>query len=299
LQFRPFRRNRRGSGSIASSTSAAAEVWVLDPIKREQRALDAISRSAFASPFWRGYAMAERRLGSATRKRRTVTSTPGRQRTVMNLPKSAPRTPSLARTKMLKLLGPGLLFACTKDHRKPDGASVRVMKFAPASSGDRELTFAVRAGRLLQQIWVGGRGGAVVDQLFVDWRHSSMPDDVFFLIVMSRWAIARAFLAASATSAGEKLAAFLQAAAVKIYRSTLRYGPLDPDAEQGLIERLDASLGFPSADTVRLIESCRRFAADVATPQAVIAGCGNRVPSQGVLRDEGLARSLSRTAGAI
>jgi hypothetical protein len=82
-----------------------------------------------------------------------------------------------------------MLFACTKDHRKPDGSSVRLMAFAPGSSGDRELTFAVRAGRLLQQVWVGGRGGAVVDQLFVDSRHSSMPDDVFFLIVMSRWAM--------------------------------------------------------------------------------------------------------------
>jgi urease accessory protein UreF len=91
-----------------------------------------------------------------------------------------------------------------------------------------------------------------------------MPDDLFFLIVMSRWAIARAFFAASAMSARDKLATFLQASAVKIYRSTLRYGPLDSTAEQRFMERLDASLGFPIADTASLIESCRRFAGAVA-----------------------------------
>ncbi len=153
-----------------------------------------------------------------------------------------------------------MLFACTKEHRKPDGGSVKLMAFAPDSTGDRELTFAVRAGRLLQQIWGGGRNGALVDHLSIDPRHSSMPDDVFFLIVMSRWAIARAFLSASATSARDKLSTILQESAVKIYRSTLRFGPLDADAEQRFVERLDASLGFPKSDTSKLIEHCRRFA---------------------------------------
>ena len=153
-----------------------------------------------------------------------------------------------------------MLFACTKQHPKSDGTSVRLMAFAPGSNRDRELTFAVRAGRLLQQIWVGGRDGAIVDHLPIDLRHSSMPDDVFFLIVMSRWAIARAFIAASATAGPDKLATFLQASAVKIYRSTLRYGPLDSDAERRFIERLDASLGFPVAETASLIVNCRRFA---------------------------------------
>ena len=156
-----------------------------------------------------------------------------------------------------------MLFACTKKHRKPDGSSVKLMDFAPGSTRERELTFAVRAGRLLQQIWTGVREGPLVDHLPIDSRHASMPDDVFFLIVMSRWAIARAFLAASATSAGDKLSTILQASAVNIYRSTLRYGPVDADAEQRFIERLDASLGFHQSDTNKLIEHCRQFAAAV------------------------------------
>ena len=159
-----------------------------------------------------------------------------------------------------------MLFACTKEHRKPDGSSVRLMAFAPDTTGDRELTFAVRAGRLLQRIWVGGGSvsRALVDHLPMDTRHSSMPDDMFFLIVISRWAIARAFLAASGTVAGGNLATLLQASAVKIFRSTLRFGPVDADAEQRFIERLDKSLNFPDADTTRLIEHCRGFAIAVS-----------------------------------
>jgi len=152
-----------------------------------------------------------------------------------------------------------MLFSCRKEHPMSDGRSVRLMAFAPEQNVDRNLTFAVRAGRLLQQIWVGGHDGPIIDRLLVDYRHSSMPDDVFYLIAMSRWAIARAVAATGATSMGKKLTPFLQAAAIKIYRSALRYGPLNPEAERLTIEKLDSSVGFSSADTAKLTESCRQF----------------------------------------
>jgi hypothetical protein len=87
---------------------------------------------------------------------------------------------------------------------------------------------------------------------------------MFFLIVISRWAIVRAFLAVSATSTGDRLKPILHAAAVKIYRSTLRFGPLDPEAEQRSIAGLDARLGYSTTETTKLIENCRKFAAVVA-----------------------------------
>lgn len=166
-----------------------------------------------------------------------------------------------------------MIFACCKEHRLADGRSVRLMAFAPEQNVDRDLTFAVRAGRLLQQIWVGGHDGPIIDRLLVDYRHSSMPDDVFYLIAMSRWAITRAFAATSATPAGDKLAPFLHAAALKIYRSTLRYGPVEPAAEQRFIEKLDASLGFSSRDTAKLICYCRQFAQS-AVPQLDVRSGG-------------------------
>jgi hypothetical protein len=78
---------------------------------------------------------------------------------------------------------------------------------------------------------------------------------------------AACFLAASATSVRDKLSTFLQASAVKIYRSTLRYGPLDADAEMRFIERLDYSLDFPQSDTVKQTEYCQRFVAVVGPRQ--------------------------------
>jgi hypothetical protein len=151
------------------------------------------------------------------------------------------------------------------------------MAFAPEENVD--LTFAVRAGRLLRQIWVEGLDGPIIDRLLVDYRHSSMPDDVFYLIVMSRWAITRAFAATSATPSGDTLAPFLHAAALKIYRSTLRYGPVDPAAEQRFIEKLDASLGFSSGDTARLIGCCRQFAQS-AMPQLDVRSKGAALRSK-------------------
>lgn len=158
-----------------------------------------------------------------------------------------------------------MLFACCKEHRLADGRSVRLMAFAPENNLDRDLVFAVRAGRLLHQIWIWGQEGPIIDRLVVDYRYSSMPDDVFYLIVMSRWAIAKAFIATSGSSAGKTLAPLLHAAALKIYRSTLRYGPLDFVAEQRFIEKLDGSLGFSKADTEKLIDQCRLFAAATQT----------------------------------
>ena len=54
-------------------------------------------------------------------------------------------------------------------------------------------------------------------------------------------------------------------AAVKIFRSTARFGPIDAEAERRFIARLDLSLGFSGAETNSLIENCRRFAATVET----------------------------------
>jgi hypothetical protein len=166
-----------------------------------------------------------------------------------------------------------MIFACCKEHRLADGKSVRLMAFAPEKNVNRDLTFAVRAGRLLQQIWVGGHDGPIIDRLLVDYRHASMPDDVFYLIAISRWAITRAFAATSATPVGTTLSPYLHAAALKIYRSTLRYGPLDPTAERRSIEKLDASLGFSSGDTAKLIGYCRRFAQSAVLQPDVRSGC--------------------------
>jgi hypothetical protein len=156
-----------------------------------------------------------------------------------------------------------MLFACIKDHETETGSSVKLMTFAPQSGVDRKLTFAVSAGRILQAIWIGGSSGAVIDKLEWDHRLSSMPDDVFFLIVMSRWAVARAWLATMESASKDGLGKILQALAVKLYQSSARFGPLDADAEHAFIAKLDAALGFGASETERLVRDCRKFAAQV------------------------------------
>lgn len=157
-----------------------------------------------------------------------------------------------------------MVFACTKDHHRTEGAPVRLMAFAPGSNLDRELAFAVRAGRILQTIWVGGRTGPLIDRLDLDHRQNPIPDDLFFLIVMSRWTIARACLSTMDGVGNEHLGKILQTMAVKIYQASSRYGPLDGESEYGFIAKLDESLGFSEAETRKLVGDCRRFAATVS-----------------------------------
>ena len=157
-----------------------------------------------------------------------------------------------------------MLFACTKDHPKPDGTSTRLMAFAPGSTSDRGVTFAVEAGRILQSLWVGGRDGPIIDKLEIDRRHGSVTDDVFFLIVISRWAIARACLATMDGPRKDGLGKILQATAAKIYWASSQYGPFDAEAEYRFITKLDKAHGFSETETGQLIRDCRRFAAMVA-----------------------------------
>lgn len=157
-----------------------------------------------------------------------------------------------------------MVFACTKDHHRPEGAPVRLMTLAPGSNSDRELAFAVRAGRILQSIWVGGRNGRLIDRLDLDHRQNPIPDDLFFFIIISRWAITRACLSAMDGAGNDHLGKILQAMAVKIYQASSMYGPLNEEAEYGFIAKLDGSLGFSESETKKLVGDCRRFAATVS-----------------------------------
>jgi hypothetical protein len=159
-----------------------------------------------------------------------------------------------------------MLFGCKKEHRKADGSIVRLMELAPTTRARDELSFATAAGRILQRIWGGGGHRALADLLKVPAHRASMSDDYFILIVMSRWAIARAYLAVAAVPALGKLSQILLIAAATIYRSTQRFGSIDGEAERRLIEGLESTLGFSPSDTSVLIDQCRTFAARLEAP---------------------------------
>ena len=156
-----------------------------------------------------------------------------------------------------------MLFACTRDYRTSDGTSVKLMHFVREVMAD-DVTFDDKAMRLLKKIWIGGDNDAarLVNHLPAGPRDEPMLDDIFVLIAMSRWAIVRVFLAVSATRAGSRRAAFVEKLAVKIYRSSFRYGPVHTESEREIIGKLDASLGYEMNKTKNLIEQCRKFAAE-------------------------------------
>lgn len=150
-----------------------------------------------------------------------------------------------------------MLYGCTFDHLGPDGEKARLMVLAPHDDADREYSFALRIARMLKMIWVGFTGDAIVDHIRIDVRYETLPDDLFGLVVMSRWGIARAFIAATASD--ERLKSRIGSTAAQIYLATARLGPIDPEAEKRIIAQLDSSLGFSEADTETLIRYCREL----------------------------------------
>ena len=156
-----------------------------------------------------------------------------------------------------------MLFACTRDYRTSDGTRVKLMRFVQEVRAD-DVTFDDKAMRLLKKIWIGGDNDVapLVNHLPAGPRDEPMLDDIFVLIVMSRWAIVRVFLAVSATRAGNRRSEFVGKLAEKIYRSSFRYGPVHTESEREIIGKLDASLGFEMNETTDLNEQCRKFAAE-------------------------------------
>ena len=152
--------------------------------------------------------------------------------------------------------------ACAKDHLLRDGTRVRLMRIAPESRGGRELTFAYRAWQVLKPIWIGSRDAApLLDHLRIDHYHESMPAEDSVLIAMSRWAVARAFLSASASKPGKGIAKALGNYGVIIFRSSIPFHSLvNTESEQRFFGDLDASLGLQKNDTDDLMEQCRKFA---------------------------------------
>ena len=90
--------------------------------------------------------------------------------------------------------------------------------------------------------------------------HNQLPDDVFFLIAMTRWAIARAYRAVTDANRNDPLGKILEDMAVRIFEATSKLGPLDTEAEEKFILQLDRALGFSDVEAKTLVDSCKQFA---------------------------------------
>lgn len=142
-----------------------------------------------------------------------------------------------------------MMLACTFNHKRKDGASVRLMVLYPMHDSERDFSFALRVARMLKAIWVGRH--SLSSYIVVDERHQSLPDDMVAWIVLSRWAIARAFLAGRNTKG--ILVGQIGDVAREVYVSTAALGPIAPDAETDIMRELEARIGTTPSEAEELL----------------------------------------------
>lgn len=148
-----------------------------------------------------------------------------------------------------------MVLACTLEHQRQDGSSVRLMVQYPFHDSERETSFALRVARMLRSIWVGPN--RLAQNVLLDSKHKTLPDDLVAWIVLSRWAIARAYLAGR-DSAGI-LPKQIGDVARGVFTSTVALGPVELEAENKMMRELDARMGVKPSETEALV----RYASDL------------------------------------
>jgi hypothetical protein len=152
-----------------------------------------------------------------------------------------------------------MVYACTHAYDLDNGTQATLMRLEPEANADNSGSFAVRAAKLLRALWRDTPQGSPVARLYRQNGQERLPDDLFFLTAMSRWAVIRARLAVASVPNLEKLDQIIAGAAAEIFRSTTRLGALDADAEEEFVTRLDRALGFPESATKALLNEWRQL----------------------------------------
>lgn len=152
-----------------------------------------------------------------------------------------------------------------------DGESeVYALPLAPTAL-NRNDTFVIRAGTMLQRLWVGSRSKpALLSRLQIGRQFDELPYDCFALVVISRWAAARCVMAMT-ENRQKNLAAMVNQTALEIWRATMAWPRLDGAAELDLARRLDQALGISPSETDDLLQHYRTLTAALV-PVAQAAG---------------------------
>lgn len=145
-----------------------------------------------------------------------------------------------------------MMLACSLVHKRAQGdGGIRLMVLFPTHDSERNASFALRVTRMLRDIWIGRSDDPITEHIFVEERHKTLPDDMVAWVVLSRWAIARAYLAGKRN--GGSLATKIGDIARKIFLATASLGPIDPQAEEKMLRELDTRVGASPTETDDLI----------------------------------------------
>lgn len=179
--------------------------------------------------------------------------------------KPPPRRLTAETCFMLRLM----VHACRKPLEVADGEQ-RSQAFAldlVPTGDDRERAFVVRAGQMLQRLWVGSKTvPALLSRITIGGHQQELPFDCFALIAITRWALARSILAMGDARLAT-LRSIVQRNAIAIWRATLTWPPLDQEAELAFVARLDETIGVEASETQELLVHYRQLAAQFAPPQ--------------------------------
>lgn len=119
---------------------------------------------------------------------------------------------------------------------------------------DRERAFVVRAGRILQRLWLGSKSEpALLSRISIGQHQTELPFDCFGLIAFTRWALARLVMAV-ADAKHAALAGIVTKSGLAIWKATQSWPQLDAEAELDFVGRLDAALGIEAEETESLLK---------------------------------------------
>jgi len=166
-------------------------------------------------------------------------------------------------------------------HRGVASGPKRLLVLAPATTAERDYSFVIRAMWILMAIWRGAH--AIAPLIKVDSRHGELQDDLFGLVVHSRWALARAYLA-TAQQGDMTLALRIKAAALDIYPATQRLGPVDAAAEERTMAQLDGDFGCSASQTEELLHCCREFDSAAKLKMSPVSPQAAQTPSTAAQR---------------
>jgi hypothetical protein len=144
-------------------------------------------------------------------------------------------------------------------HLLEDGSDVRLLDRSRCGLGrNGDGTFSVQAARILRYIWSGPDYLAL--RVPPPSTEYEIPDDITEFIVVSRWALGRAYLDSKlADQSGEhfkqsQLTRYFSSSSEAIYEATLKLGPIETIEEKELVVKYDARLGCRATETEGLLD---------------------------------------------
>lgn len=126
---------------------------------------------------------------------------------------------------------------------------------------DRERSFPVRVGKILNCLWVGTRTTpSLLSRISIDRHQTEVPYDIFATIASTRWALARSVMAmASAGPKQDQLASMITRGALEIWRATNAWPAINAEAELEFAAKMDAAMGLDADETDLLLGHYRRL----------------------------------------